>query len=68
MEYTIAELRKLYRSSPAKVFKKLKAGDRLYANDDELAETLRILSVCKIAYELKTNKTAGKTAHEIIIH
>jgi hypothetical protein len=68
MEYTIEEIKLLYRSSPAKVFEKLKTGDKLYADDDSLNESLRIMSICKIAYHLNTGKIAERNVHEIIIN
>jgi hypothetical protein len=52
MEHTLEEIRLLYRSSPAKVYKKLKAGDRLYADNPSLLQSIRILSVCRIAHQL----------------
>lgn len=67
MEYTTAELRALYRSSPAKVFEKLKPGDHISGDDDALPESLRILSICKIAYQLNTDTASGRNLNEIII-
>jgi hypothetical protein len=67
MEYTIAELKELYRSSPAKVFEKLKTGDRICGGDKALAESLWILALCKITYQLNTNTASGRNANEIII-
>lgn len=42
MEYRIEQIKKLYRSSSAKVYEKLKAGDKLYPNNHSLQELLSV--------------------------
>ena len=65
MEYTIEQVRLLYRSSPAKVYTILKTGDLLYADARSIPELQGILSVCKLYYD--THKLADKGIYEFII-
>jgi hypothetical protein len=65
--HTVDEIRILYIESPVQVKARLKAGDKIFTDNDWLESLVLILKKCDIAYGLETHDIAGKSVHAVTI-
>lgn len=67
MDYETEQIVSLYKTSPAKIFNKMKKGDNIYVDNEQLVQVEVILNFCRVIYCVRPGEATEKAVHQIII-